>query len=150
MSTLVFYILFIYLFANNALLYTHRAAHIHSRELPKPATVFYCWLPSSSISTVGGVAACSKAPRKSVLGKGESLLIHVCCTHIFPAGPETKLGNCLTQAVFAQVKATAAPSLSFPSVCALYARIKLLHFPSFSISFLSFFSFSCKGGSAGV
>lgn len=94
-STLVFCF-----FPNNDLFYTHRVVHIHSRELPKPATVFYCWLLSSSITAVRGVAPCSKAPRKFELRKGESLLIHVCCAHIFPAGPETKLGNSLTQAWF--------------------------------------------------
>lgn len=84
-------------FFNTSLLYTHRVAHIYSREVPKPAAVFYCWLPSGSIRAMGGVAPCSKALRKLELRKRESLLIHVCCAHIFPAGPETKLGNSLTQ-----------------------------------------------------
>lgn len=84
-------------FFNTSLLYTHRVAHIYSREVPKPAAVFYCWLPSSSIRAMGGVAPCSKALRKLELRKRESLLIHVCCAYIFPAGPETKLGNSLTQ-----------------------------------------------------
>lgn len=54
---------------------------------------FHCWLPSSSISATGGVAPSSKTSQKLELRKGESLLIHVCCVHNFPADPETKPGN---------------------------------------------------------
>lgn len=106
----------------------------------------YCWLLCSSIRTVGGAAACSKAPRKLELRKGESLLIHVCCAHIFPAGPETKLGNSLTQSLLAHFLATAAPSLSPLSVCACFVCLhKVSPFPSFQFFLLS----SCLGGSTG-
>lgn len=72
MSTLVSFF-----FSNDDLFYTHRVAHIHSREVPKPAVVFYCWLLSSSIRAVGGIAPCSKAPRKLELRK-RGIVTHSC------------------------------------------------------------------------
>lgn len=70
--------------SNNDLFYTHRVAHIYSREMPKPATVLFGWLLSSCNRAVGGAALCSKAPRKLELRKGE-IVTHSClpCPH-FP------------------------------------------------------------------
>lgn len=126
-------------FFNTSLLYTHRVAHIYSREVPKPAAVFYCWLPSSSIRAMGGVAPCSKALRKLELRKRESLLIHAVPTFsqlVLRLNWET-----LWLKPDTHFLVTATPSLSLLSVWVCIVSQRKAFLVSILFNFHLFFSF---------
>lgn len=126
-------------FFNTSLLYTHRVAHIYSREVPKPAAVFYCWLSSSSIRAMGGVAPCSKALRKLELRKRESLLIHAVPTFsqlVLRLNWET-----LWLKPDTHFLVTATPSLSLLSVWVCIVSQRKAFLVSILFNFHLFFSF---------